>query len=132
VSCDFGIWHTDKPITPREAQRLYERLCEGEGSVVEPHVAVDALYQELTASHPEIDDVPEERLDDHELCPWSCAMDRTPGSLVICSVWSRADQTKALLLDLVTKHGLTLYDPQAGVVHQPPGLAKRRPWWKLW
>jgi hypothetical protein len=36
---------------------------------VAPNPAVDAFYQELTASHPEIDDIHEEETDNHDLCP---------------------------------------------------------------
>lgn len=78
MSCDFAVWFPHKRFTDEEAGEVYARLCEGDVSDVKPNPAVDAFYAELVANHPEIDDVPEDQIDDHELCPWSCAMDRSP------------------------------------------------------
>lgn len=46
--------------------------------------------------------------------------------------WSRAEAMSTEMRALAAKHGLTLYDPQQGVVVRPasnPPPAKRR-WWK--
>ena len=101
---------------------------------VTEHPAVGAFYDELVATHPEIDDIPEERVDDHEYCPWSIAMDRSPGHVVMCCVWSRADYVRTFVGELAAKHGLVLYDPQEATVTFPPSTdaATRRPWWKVW
>jgi len=51
----------------------------------------------------------------------------------MCCVWSKADYVASFLKPLAQKHGLALYDPQAGVVHYPVGeSAQSKPWWKLW
>lgn len=133
MSCDFGIWYPHERLTDAQAGAVYAALCEGDVSRVRPHPAVDAFYEELTARHPEIDDVPEDRIDDHELCPWSCAMDRSSAHLVIASVWSRAEATHRTLLELARKHGVALFDPQSGCIAYPDGTTgAAKPWWKLW
>ena len=61
MSCDFGVWCPQKRIGNQDAGELYARLCDADTSGVVPHPAVDAFYAELTARHPEIDTVPEEK-----------------------------------------------------------------------
>jgi hypothetical protein len=82
---------------------------------------VDAFYAELTARHPEIDTIPEDKIDDHDYCPWSCALDHSPGHVVIPCVWSKAAYVHQLVQELARKHGLAMYDPQSEVVTYPDG-----------
>ncbi len=137
MSCDFGVWYPDRRLTDAEAGERYVRLCDSqvEGEVVEDP-AVGAFYTELTRLHPEIDDVPEDRIDDTEYCPWSVAMDRSDGHVIMACVWSRADYVRQLVRDLARKHGLAVFDPQEGRVFYPSdGMsapAPKRPWWKAW
>lgn len=119
MSCDFAVWAPNPKLDDESAQRLYEALCEGDDAGVEPSPAVDAFHAELTKKHPEIDDVAEDQLDDLDLCPWSIAMDRSPGHLIMCCVWSRAAYVEGLIKDLARKHGLTVYDPQTGTMTSP-------------
>ena len=77
MSCDYAVWHTEARLTTAEAAQLYHALCEGNTSGVSPNPAVDAFYAEITALHPEIDDIQEEDIDDHDLSPWSIAFDRS-------------------------------------------------------
>ena len=135
MSCDFGVWFPRTRLSNEEAGKLYIKLCEGDLSGVHPHSAVDAFYAELTALHPEIDTVPEERIDDHDYCPWSCALDRSSGHVIMPCVWSRAAHVEGLVKNLARKLGLAVFDPQNGVISypdDPPTLETRRPWWRLW
>ena len=137
MSCDLGVWYPDRVLSSEEAGKRYARLCEGDVSDVVEHPAVTAFYDELVANHPEIDDIPEERVDDHEYCPWSIAMDRSPGHVIMCCVWSRADYVRGLVAELAIKHGLVLYDPQEEAAIFPDSKnsrspAGRKPWWKIW
>jgi hypothetical protein len=86
MSFDLGVWYPQKRIRNEEAGEPYLRLCSGDTSGVAPSPAVDAFYVELTARHPEIDAVPEERIDDHDFCPWSCKLDRSPGHVIMSCV----------------------------------------------
>ncbi len=119
MSCDFGIWFPHRRLTNGEAGEVYVRLCEGDTSGLEAHPSVGTFYEELTARHPEIDTIAEEQLDDHDLCPWSCALDRSDAHLVISCVWSKAEMVDRALRALARKHGLAVYDPQSGRITYP-------------
>ena len=136
MSCDHGVWFPYEKISDQEALALYARLCDGDLSGVRPHPAVDAFYEELTSMHPEIDTIPDDRIDDHEYCPWSCALDRSEGHVIMPCVWSRAEYVSRLIHELGKKHGLAVYDPQSGRItfpdHLPVALITNSPWWKFW
>ncbi len=137
MSFDLVVWYPDMRLSADEANRRYVSLCEGDVSGVVEHPAIQAFYDELIAKHPEIDDVPEDRIDDHEYCPWSVAMDRSAGHVIMCCVWSRAEYVRGFVGQLALKHGLVLYDPQEGNAiypsgGTPPDGETRKPWWKLW
>jgi hypothetical protein len=89
MSCDFGIWFPHKRLSNTDAGGLYQRLCAGDTSEAQPHPAVDAFYTALTARHPELDTIPEARVGDHDYCPWSCALDRSAGHVILPCVWAR-------------------------------------------
>jgi len=136
MSFDLGVWYPDRMLSSDEAGKRYARLCEGDASDVVQHAAVTAFYDELVAKHPEIDDIPEDRIDDHEYCPWSIAIDKSPGHVIMCCVRSRAEYVRSLVGGLAAKHGLVLYDPQEGAAIFPDpkysvSPAGRKPWWKL-
>ena len=120
---------------------MYAALCEGDTTGLEPSPAIDAFYVELTGIHPEIDDVPEEDVDDTDLCPWSIAFDRSPGHLIVCCVWSKAEYVHELIHRLASKHGLAVFDPQSETITYPPpkgapgrpvATEARKPWWRFW
>ena len=119
MSCDFAVWLPARRLSNHEAGALYSRLCDGDTTGLQDTPAIDAFYEELVSMHPEIDDIPESRLGDHDLCPWSCAFDHSPGHLIMCCVWPKADDVHGLLLSLADRHGLALYDPQSEVIHYP-------------
>jgi hypothetical protein len=86
MSFDLGVWYPQKKVRNAEAGELYRRLCEGDTSGMAAHPAVDAFYIELTARHPEIDTVADDRIDDHDYCPWSCKLDHSPGYVIMACV----------------------------------------------
>ena len=65
-------------IGNKEVRELYARLCDSDVGGVVPLLAVDEFYAELIAKHPEINTIPEEKIDDHDYCPWSCRLDHSP------------------------------------------------------
>jgi len=132
MSCDYSVWHTTSRLNAWQAGELYVRLCEGDTSGVVPHPGIGAFYAELTSQHLEIDDVPEDRVADTDLCPWSVAFDRSDGHLIMCCVWSKADYVGDLVRTLASKHGLAMYDPQSERINYPSTDQGNRPWWKLW
>jgi hypothetical protein len=136
MSFDLAVWYPDKRLSAEEANGRYARLCEGNVEDLAEDAAVHAFYTELVAKHPEIDDIPEDRIDDHEYCPWSVAMDRSPGHVILCCVWSRAGYVRRYVGQLAAKHGLVLYDPQEGTAiypggSDPSGGTRGKSWWKF-
>jgi|HubBroStandDraft_6_1064221.scaffolds.fasta_scaffold498541_1 hypothetical protein len=121
MSFDLGVWYPQKRIGNEEAGQLYVRLCESDTSGVVPHPAIDAFYADLTAKHPEIDTIPEEKIDDHDYCPWSSKLDHSPGHVIMSCVWPKATYIHQLVQDLARKHGLATYDPQSERVTYPDG-----------
>lgn len=133
MSCDFAVWYPYRRLSHAEAGELYMALCDGTSVHPPAHPAIESFYAELTARYPEIDAVPEDRREDQEPCPWSIAFDRSAGHLIMCSIWSMADDTGLLIATLARKHGLAFYDPQSERVTYPDaGPAAKKPWWKLW
>jgi len=125
MSFDLAVWYPEKRISDEEARELYVRLCDSDTSGVVAHPAVDAFYAELTAKHPEIDTIPEERIDDHDYCPWSCRLERSPSHVITCCVWPKATYVGQLVESLARKHGLAVYDPQSDRVTYPDGSTGR-------
>lgn len=131
MSYDLGVWFPHVRLSDKQAGALYVSLCEGKEEKPQAHPSVQAFYDELTAKHPEIDTVPEDKLDDHDLCPWSCALDHSPGHVIMSCVWSKAEYVDQFVRELAHKHGLVVFDPQSGTIHHP-GSGGERPWWKFW
>ena len=133
MSCDFGILSLENKISNNEASELYGALCDGDISGVVPNQAIDDFYKELTSKHPEIDDVPDEEIDNIDLCPWSIAFDRSPGHLIVSCVWPKADYVYELVAELARKYGLAIYSPQAEIIVYADGSeGNSKPWWKFW
>jgi hypothetical protein len=121
MSFDLGVWYPQTRIGNKEASELYVRLCDGDTSGVVPNPAIDAFYAELTARHPEIDAIPEEKVDDDDHCPWSCRLDHSPGHVIMSCVWPKATYVGQLVETLARKHDLAVYDPQSDRVTYPDG-----------
>lgn len=135
MSCDFGVWYPNKRLSNKEAGELYVKLCDGNLEGVEPNPAIENFYKELSEKHPEIDDIPEEEIDNTDLCPWSIAHDKSPGHMIMCCVWSKADYVYQLVINLAKKHGLAVFDPQSSRIIYPDGQIsepEKKPWWKFW
>jgi hypothetical protein len=126
MSFDLAVWYPQKRLGDEEAGELYLRLCDGDISGVVEHPAVEAFYAEVTAKHPEIDTIPEDKLDDHDLCPWSCKLDHSPAHVALSCVWSKATYVDQFVRSLARKHGLALYDPQTDRVTYPDGSTGKR------
>jgi hypothetical protein len=133
MSFDLAVWYPHQQLSAEAALRVYQNLCEGNLSDLEPHPAIDAFYGELTAKHPDLDDIPEDQIDDHDLCPWSIAHDRSDRHMIICSVWSRAAYVHEFIRELARKHGLIVFDPQESAITYPDGSqGSKKPWWRFW
>lgn len=124
MSYDLGVWYPYQRLSDAQAGDLYVGLCEGTVEHPRAHPSVDAFYDELTAKHPEIDTVPDDRIDDHDYSPWSCELDRSPGHIIMTCVWSKAEYVDGLVRALARKHGLAVFDPQSGRISYPDSAMK--------
>ena len=61
--------------------------------------------------------MPEDQLDE---CPWSIAFDLSEGHVLMPMVWSKADETSKIIVDLAKKHGLVCFDPQSTQIITAP------------
>jgi hypothetical protein len=91
---------------------------------------------DLTSKHPEIDTIPEDRIEDHDLCPWSCALDYSAGHVIVACVWSKADYVSRFVHERALRHGLAVYDPQSTRIAYPDGVqplsSGKRACWRFW
>ncbi len=132
MSFDLGVFHTSRPHTDAEAVDRYVAYCEQDylAPYIEPNPRVAAFLAELTQELPQIDDWPEETIDD---CPWSCAFDVSEGHVLMSMVWSAADDIPLKIVALAEKHLLVCVDPQSGTILTAPWQrTPKRPWWKFW
>lgn len=136
MSCDFAVWYPHQRLSTKAAREFYTRLCEGDAGGVRANAAVDAFYEELTSIHPEIDAGPNDETESGGDGPWSCALDRSPGHVIVPCVWSKGDYVTMLVHDLARKHGLAVYDPQSDRITYPDGDPaaedNTHPWWRFW
>jgi len=96
------------------------------GAALTPRLA--ALVAELEERSPGLDDDPDRS-------PWgSWPLTRAMVDGRCCgfnNVWSRAEELSAAMRALCAEKGLTLYDPQAGLVLRPrgsPAAESKRRW----
>lgn len=134
MSFDLSVWYSSRPVRPEEAGRVHVALSERRLDGVESSPRVLRFVDELTARYPQIDDVPEDEVDE---CPWTIAFDQSEGHVILCIASSRAAEMKPIVQELAAKHGLVCYDPQVDEVYNPPGVraartVRTRPWWKFW
>lgn len=119
MSFDLGVWYSQVPLSDEEAAEIYVHLCGDWPYLGGEHHSVGSFYEELTKRWPEIDTVPDERIDDLEYCPWSCAISCSGMAVVTSCVWSMADKVESFIRELAKQHKLILFDPQSGKVHLP-------------
>lgn len=90
-----AVFNTDKVNSAAGAQVLYERLCEGEDSLVgDIEDIIDKFYNELMmrASYVECN--------------------KFKGYIIIGCQFKDAEYINDLVMDLAKKHGLSFYEPQ--------------------
>jgi len=87
---------------------------------IEPSHRVGDFLKDLTAQYPDIDDVPEQNVDE---CPWAAGLDVSEGHVVMPMVFTWAERMYPIITGLSEKHGLVCFDPQEGkIVAAPPGI----------
>ena len=132
MSCDYGVWYSETPISNREATEIYTGLCEKWPYLEGENQDVRDFYEELVSRWPEVDTIPEEKLEDKEYCPWSCEICHSGMAVVTACVWPMAGKVGRFIQELATKHRLVFFDPQSERVYLPDHLkivgGKKRRW----
>jgi len=119
MSYDLAVWYPSRHVSDEEALQQYQPLCDENLSGLESQSSIENFYLELSSIHPEIDDVPEDKIEDFDFSPWSVAHDRSDRHIITCCVWSYADYVHDFVLNLAKKHGLAVFDPQLTKIHYP-------------
>jgi hypothetical protein len=119
MSYDLAIWFPDRILSDEQALQQYYRLCDQNISGLIHHPSIDNFYFELYKIHPEVDDIPDDKIEDFDFCPWSIAHDISDCHVILSCVWSRAGYVHDLVLALAKKHGLAVFDPQLTKIHYP-------------
>jgi hypothetical protein len=114
VSFDLSVFRAPVSLTVEEAAQVHAALCKGEGTSLVPAAEEDlaSLYQRIVARLPELED-------DEERSPFASSLERSAAGLVLPIAYSRAGEVLATVGRLAAKLGLTVFDPQAGVLHRP-------------
>lgn len=127
----FDLYVFDLADVPDDEGAIGD-LLEDDSNWGTPFTERLALFvAELEQRYPALDDQP-------DASPWaswpltdSMADGRCCGLNI---VWSLAEQMSSEVAAACQRHGLTLYDPQAGVVRRPPSSGARPPrakwWWR--
>jgi hypothetical protein len=116
MSFDLAVWYSSTPQTNDRALWIYQALCDGDCSVVEPQASVAAFLRELSAQYPDIDTVPEDEID---ISPWTCCFDVSDGHVIMPISWGRVEEVAPIVVELAAKHGLVCYNPQGRQVFLP-------------
>jgi len=97
MSFDLGVWHSEVPLTDKEAAKIYVALCEKWPYLKGESPSIAAFYYDLTAQWPEIETMPEDQIDNKEYCPWSCSLNHSGMAVIMACVWSMADDVAAFV-----------------------------------
>jgi len=112
MNWDCAVWHSNIVKNKDDAEVLYRKLCEGDTSLLGPTQRTQDFYEELTAKHPEIDDISEEEINNLDLCPWSVTFDKSEGHIIMSCIFSKAEYVSTLVQELAEKYELSFYEPQ--------------------
>jgi hypothetical protein len=117
MSFRLTVWYSAEQLSKAAAMEIDSALCEDHIEVVPEHKAIDSFYLDLIERYPEIDSIPEDRIDDSDYCPWSEALTKTPRHVSMNCVFSQAQKVIRYVYKLTCKHGLVLFDPQSGAIY---------------
>ena len=125
MSYDLAVWYPNRLLADEEALEQYTRLCNEDISGLEAHLAIDAFYNEIVNIHPEVDDVPEDKIGDFGFSPWSNEHHRSNCHIIMSCVWSHANHVHDLVFRLGKKYGLAIFDPQLSKIYYPSGYPEK-------
>ncbi|WP_195980203.1 hypothetical protein [Clostridium butyricum] len=89
-----AVFNSDKVNSAIGAQVLYERLCEGDESLVGDIEIIDEFYNELMKKTKDV----------------KC--NKCRGYIIISTEFENAEFINEVVMKLAKKHGLSFYEPQ--------------------
>jgi len=120
VSFDLYVWGSPHPVTAEQAERICYELAAGNSSSVGADGRVQGFAQELLGRFPALESLAGVEL---EASPWSMTPEISASHVIMTISWSRAREVAEFVLALAAGRGLVCFDPQASIVHDPPGQA---------
>lgn len=120
MSFDLYAWGSPQPATAEQAERICRELAAGNTISVSADARVQGFAQELLGRFPPLESLADEEL---EASPWSMTPEISASHVIMTISWSRAQEAAEFVLALAARQGLVCFDPQASVVHNPPGQA---------
>lgn len=112
MSYDVAVWDGDAPANDEHAVRVNEELwARYEEGAEEPSPRILAFLRELTARYPDLEDLPENEIEDS---PWSVSPtdDAVGVYSYLCLVYSKIEEALPFIVQTAKRHGLVCFDPQ--------------------
>ncbi|MCW2915403.1 MAG: hypothetical protein JWN52_3471 [Actinomycetia bacterium] len=120
MSFDLYVWGSPQTATAEQAERICHELAAENTSSVSADARVQGFAQELLRRFPALESLTDAEL---EASPWSMTPEISASHVIMTISWSRAQELAEFVLALAARRGLVCFDPQASVVHNPPGQA---------
>ena len=119
MSYDLVVW-SHAPRTVKDADAIYQRLCVGDTSLLQPEpdaaARVRAFVTQLTKHYPPMSAYADDDIDD---CPWNSEFSQSEVHIVMTLAYSRASEASPFIAALADRCGLVYYDPQMNGVRLP-------------
>lgn len=116
MSYDLFVFKGPIPRSEAEFTERLGRFGDGDETAFEPSPQVAAFYEELLRKYPALEDLPEDKVDGSV---WAVTPDESDRLIALNFGWPDAERVAKEVPKLVRKHGLTLMDPQSGVIFRP-------------
>lgn len=120
MSFDLYVWGSPQPGAAGQAERICHELAAANASSVSADPRMQGFARELLGRFPALESLADEEL---EASPWSMSPEISASHVIMTISWSRAQEVAEYVLGLAAARGLVCFDPQASVVHNPPGQA---------
>lgn len=110
MSHDLGFFSVKRGATTAEVRAAYLSSCEGVDSSWPSSEALKSFVSALEGKYPCIDTLDDDEVDNS---PWSCGFGKGDGHIIVGMVFSRASEVGNFIWDLLERHALIVFDPQA-------------------
>jgi hypothetical protein len=130
MSYSLLIVESPVPAADAEAWAWIEPRQERDTETGPVPQAYHDLIDQLTARYPCVCDLPDDEVDE---AVWSDGPLRNNASPLLTHLgisWPRVPEVAPFVVSTAHALGLTVFDPQEGLIHRPP--ARQRRWWQFW